>query len=53
MDATSIRLPKGLINMVIDIKGIERYAKHARALARLTNFSIINRELDKNGCYRL
>jgi len=52
MDATSIKLPITLPNMVIDIKMIEKYAKHARALARLPYFSAINRELDKNGCYK-
>jgi len=55
MAATSIRMPSAaaLSRMIIDVDAIEEYAKHAKELARLPpNFSIINRELDKNGCYR-
>jgi len=51
MDATSIRLPNGA-NMIIDMEAIAEYAKHAKELARLPSFTTINRELDKNGCYR-
>jgi len=54
MVATSIRMPStaALSRMIIDVDAIAEYAKHAKELARLPMFSTINRELDKNGCYK-
>jgi len=52
MDATNIRMPTSLANMEINLEFIEEYAKRAKELAKLPMFSAINRELDKNGCYR-
>jgi len=52
MDVTSIKLPRFLANIVIDVDAIEEYAKHAKELARLPMYFNINRELDKNGCYK-